>query len=176
MRINLCMKLPRSRPTNFSGRWKEETGQIIIITMVFFFLPHRFFYLTYNSSSHKLFYPEIIIDSQEVANLQRSAMCSLLIFSQSSTLQDNCMCVCSVVSNLCDLMGYSLPGSSVHGIFQARILEWVAISFSRRSSRPRDRTWVSCISRIGRWILYCWATWEANGSISKSGKWHWYDP
>ena len=39
----------------------------------------------------------------------------------------------------------SLPGPSVHGIFQARVLEWVAISFSRRSSRPRDRTWVSHI-------------------------------
>ena len=40
----------------------------------------------------------------------------------------------------------SLPGSSVHGILQARILEWVAISFSRGSSRTRDRTWVSCIA------------------------------
>ena len=39
---------------------------------------------------------------------------------------------------LCNPMGCSLPGSSVHGIFQARILEWVAISFSRRSSWPRD--------------------------------------
>ena len=39
---------------------------------------------------------------------------------------------------LCDPMGGSLPGSSVYGIFQARILEWVAISFSRRSSQPRD--------------------------------------
>ena len=39
---------------------------------------------------------------------------------------------------LCDPMDCSLPGSSVHGIFQAEILEWVAISFSRGSSRPRD--------------------------------------
>ena len=44
---------------------------------------------------------------------------------------------------LCDPVDCSLPGSSVHGIFQARILEWVAISFSRGSSRPRDRTLVS---------------------------------
>ena len=42
-------------------------------------------------------------------------------------------------------MDCSLPGSSVHGILQARVLEWVAISFSRGSSRPRDRTWVSHI-------------------------------
>ena len=49
---------------------------------------------------------------------------------------------------LCDPMDCSLPGSSVHGSFQARILEWVAISFSRRSSWPRDWNWVSGI--VGR--------------------------
>ena len=55
-------------------------------------------------------------------------------------------------------MDCSLPGSSVHGISQARILEWVAISFSRGSSRPRDQTSISC---IGRWIIYHCTTWEA---------------
>ena len=49
---------------------------------------------------------------------------------------------------LCNPMDCSLPGSSIHGIFQARVLEWVAVSFSRESSRPRDWTWVSCI--VGR--------------------------
>ena len=44
---------------------------------------------------------------------------------------------------LCDIMDDSPPGSSVHSIRQARILEWVAIPFSRGSSWPRDRTWVS---------------------------------
>ena len=58
-------------------------------------------------------------------------------------------------------MDCSPPGASVHGIFQARILEWVAISSSRGSSRPRDQTWVSCDSRNSRRILYHWATWEA---------------
>ena len=47
----------------------------------------------------------------------------------------------------------SPPGSSVYGIFQARILEWVDIPSSRGSSWPRDQTRVSCISCIGRWIL-----------------------
>ena len=59
---------------------------------------------------------------------------------------------------LWDCTDYSSPGSSVHGIFQARILEWVSISSSRGSSWPRDRTHVSPISCIGRWILYHWAT------------------
>ena len=54
-------------------------------------------------------------------------------------------------------MGYS-PQASVHRTFQARILEWVAIFFSRVSSWLRDRTWVSC---IGRHILYHCASWEA---------------
>ena len=52
--------------------------------------------------------------------------------------------VTSVMSN--SLWPYGLSGSSVHGILQARILEWVAISFSRGSSRPRDWTHVSCIA------------------------------
>ena len=55
---------------------------------------------------------------------------------------------------LCDPMGCSLPGSSVRGIFQARILEWVAIYYSRRSSLPKGWIQVSCISCIGRQILY----------------------
>ena len=63
---------------------------------------------------------------------------------------------------LCDAMDYSLPGSSVHGIFQARKLQSVAISFFRGSSQPRAWIHISCISCIGRWILYHWATGEAN--------------
>ena len=50
-----------------------------------------------------------------------------------------------------DSADYSMPDSSVHGIFQARILEWVAISFSRGSSWPRGQTHISL---IGRQILY----------------------
>ena len=58
-------------------------------------------------------------------------------------------------------MDCSPPGSPVHEISQARILEWVAISFSRESSWPRGWTCISWVSCIGRWILYHWATWEA---------------
>ena len=70
--------------------------------------------------------------------------------------------VCSVTKScpsLCQPMDCSPPGSFVHGILQARILEWVAISFSRGYSWPRDQTWVSC---IGMWVLYRWATREAH--------------
>ena len=59
-----------------------------------------------------------------------------------------------------DPMDCSLPGSSVHGIFQARMLEWIAISFSRGSSQPRNRTGVY---RIAGRRFTVWATWEAHG-------------
>ena len=65
---------------------------------------------------------------------------------------------------LCNLMDYSLPGSPAHGILQARTLEWVAISFSRESSWPRDQTWVSCIA--GRFFTI-WATKKAQIIIMK---------
>ena len=59
---------------------------------------------------------------------------------------------------LCNPMDHSPPSSSVHRTFQARILQWVAISFSREYSQPRDQTWVSCI--VGRRFTV-WATREA---------------
>ena len=58
-------------------------------------------------------------------------------------------------------MDRSLPGSSVYEISEAGILEWVAISFSRGSSQPRDQSGISCVSCNGRQILYYCATWEA---------------
>ena len=54
---------------------------------------------------------------------------------------------------LCDPMGCSPPGSSVHGIIQRRILEWAAVPSSRGSSRPRVWTCISCFSCIGRWFF-----------------------
>ena len=68
-----------------------------------------------------------------------------------------------VVSDSCDPMDCSLSGSSVHGILQTRMLEWVAISFSRGSSWPRNRTRASCIA--GRWFTN-WATKEAFSSLT----------
>ena len=62
---------------------------------------------------------------------------------------------------LCNPMACSLSASSVHGILQARMLEWVSISFSRRSPQPKDWTQISC---IGRWVLYYWATRAAQES------------
>ena len=72
---------------------------------------------------------------------------------------------CGVVSvshvSLWDPMDYSPPGSFVHRIFQARILEWAAISYFRRSSQPKDWTSICCVSCTGMQILYHCVTWEA---------------
>ena len=67
-----------------------------------------------------------------------------------------CACAKSLQScpSLCNPMGYSPPGPSVHGILQARMLERVAMPSSRGSSPPRDRTLVFYVSCIGRWVLY----------------------
>ena len=63
---------------------------------------------------------------------------------------------------LCDPMDCNLPGSSVHGILQARTLERVAVSFSRESSQPRDRTQVSCIAGG---FFTIWTTLEARNHL-----------
>ena len=74
--------------------------------------------------------------------------------------QTMCVLVTQLCLTPCNTMDRILPGSSIHGILQARILEWVAISFSKGSFQPRDRTWVSCIA--GR-CFTAWATREAMG-------------
>ena len=82
-------------------------------------------------------------------------------------------CCCLVAQScptLCNPMDCSPPGSSVHGISQAGILEWIAISFSRGFFRPRDRTCISCIgvcvcAKSHRQILYHW---PPNGTVLSS--------
>ena len=79
----------------------------------------------------------------------RTTSYHLLIGGTTQLNQLHLHCVFSVAQScptLCDPMDYSPPGSSVQWNSQARILQWVAIPFSRRSSRPRDRTQVSCIA------------------------------
>ena len=76
--------------------------------------------------------------------------------------RDGCACVCAkslqLYITLCDPMDQSLPGSSVHGVLQTKILEWVVMPSSKGSSWPRDRTHVSYVSCIGRW--------EADGQLA----------
>ena len=86
----------------------------------------------------------------------------------AETLSTSFTMICHQVKSLSHVrlfatpMDCSPPGSSIHGIFQARVLEWVAISFSRGSSWPRDWTWVSRIA--GRYFTI-WAAREAHVSL-----------
>ena len=85
-------------------------------------------------------------------------------FEWAEEADKKCCCyllVTKLCLTLCNPMDCSLPGSSILGIFQARVLGWVAISSSRKSSWPRDRTCISCGSRTGRHILDHCGTWEA---------------
>ena len=90
------------------------------------------------------------IVGQDLAAKQQQLLCKVVF----SSVAQSCL-------TLCDPMDCCPPGSSVPGIFQARILECVAISFSRGSSWPRDRIWVSCTA--GRFFTD-WASREAHES------------
>ena len=102
---------------------------------------------------------------------QRGKLLSLFELVPSSILASHWVPACDVLAAACQVasvvsdsvrpLDCSLPDFSVHGILQARILESVAISYSRGSSWLRDQTHISCISCIGRQILYHCATWEA---------------
>ena len=92
--------------------------------------------------------------------------CYFVFFLFSIDICNQACCYCSVTRlcpTLCNPMDCNLSSSSVHGISQARILEWVAISFSKGSSWPRGRTCISCICR---WILYYWTTWETQSDMN----------
>ena len=73
-----------------------------------------------------------------MATFTHLVMASFLLESESESVLVAHLCL-----TLCNPTDCSMLDSSVHGILQAKILEWVAVSFSRGSSRPRDRTWVS---------------------------------
>ena len=73
---------------------------------------------------------------------------------------------------LCNPMDRSPPSSPVHGALQARMLEWVTMPSSRGSSQIRDKTRVSYVSCIGRWVLTTHTTWEAPLSILFSFKYN----
>ena len=105
-------------------------------------LPHTF-WIKYNNNHKPTSISDIIIFSITLSLI--SCYISYLLYACSVT--QSCLI-------LFDSMVCRLQGSSIHRIFQARILEQVAISYSRGSSRHRDWTLVSCISCIGRQVLY----------------------
>ena len=92
---------------------------------------------------------------------QRSFIFSV-IYREHGFICAHCAQLLQSCPALCDLMDCSLSVSSVHGILQTRILEWVAMPSSRGSSQLKDRNLVSCIA--GRFFSH-WAIWEALSKI-----------
>ena len=80
------------------------------------------------------------------------------------------VCARSLVSDSLWPRGLGPPGSSVHGIFQAKILAWAAISYFRGSSQPRDWTCVFWVPCVGRHILFHCTTWEDHGTSWTRGQ------
>ena len=83
-----------------------------------------------------------------------------------------CACCDQSCLLLCDVMDCSPPGSSVHGIFQARILEWVTISLSRGSSWPRDQTLSLAFPALVSWFFTSWATGEVHDLEQNLSMWN----
>ena len=109
---------------------------------------------------HMDIYSSFISRDEETNHRRVLGQWNYSVFSENTIIPHNmllCVCMHAKALQSCptlhDPMDYSPPGSSVHGILQARTLEWVAMPSSRGSSDPRikPRSQVSC---IGRWVLY----------------------
>ena len=132
-------------PLNSGMKWLILAPLLVCSTI---FLSYRFPELRFLSAWHTL-------KRWNFLNWTRTDTYSLLYSSPAWFSLWKWMWSHSVVSDFFDPTDCSLPGSSVHGILQARVLEWVAISFSRGSSQPMDWTQVS---HIGGRQFNLWAT------------------
>ena len=121
----------------------------------FFFSPETIRYRSEAIRAHTR-YPGLSLSSSLIIS-QSLFRCYAFELHLNPSRTDRRMCAQSCLT-LCHSMDCSPPCSSVQGISQARMLEWVSISFSKESSWPSHGTCVSC---IGGWILYHWTTCEA---------------
>ena len=97
----------------------------------------------------------------KLPSLRSTALVGKFFITSNTWEAQYIICVCTSESEaaqscptLCDPVDYSPPGSSIHGILQARMLEWVAEASSRGSSQSRDGTHVSMSTCLARWVLY----------------------
>ena len=123
------------------------------------------FFKNYGSKGFQLFVLVLVLPVDEVqdapkgihiaTSVDATAACFENLLNQPRLCVRMCVFVAQLCLTLCNPMDWSLPGSSIHGISQARLLELVAIAFSRGSSQPRDWIQDSCIA--GRFFTI-WAT------------------
>ena len=133
--------------------WAEQRSYKVAQVPLGYFIPQCFF---------SIIPPQVCMDLRPLYARCHSKHLHTLVHAAFTTtwggmahyyLRQTCSC-----PSLCDPMDDSPPGSSVRGNFQARILEWVATSSSRKSSQPKDWAHISSISCPIRWILYHCAT------------------
>ena len=130
--------------------------------------------------SDHIFWPMILKFFYDMWNISTF----IWVNKHNSSFYRVCVLVAQSCLTLCNPMDCSLPGSSVHGILQAKILEPVAISDSRGSSRLRDRTWVFCIAgrlftpepsrkpfKIGERVYHFRACWGIDLGVKRSRVW-----
>ena len=118
---------------------------------------------TFYSSAHGTFsrIDHILCHQTSLGKFKKTYVISIIFSDHNEVRLDVKVRVKSLSRlTLCDCMDYCLSSSSVHGIFQARILKWVAISFSRRSSQPRD--WIQVSGIVGR----CFNVWAIRVSLN----------
>ena len=108
-----------------------------------FILLYKSFYIYFNPICFSLPLFSLPQETAKSILLIRMSNSVLCMFSSSFLVSDGGLVT---MSDSCNPIDCSLPGSSVHGILHARILEWVAISLPRVSSQPRNQTWVSCLA------------------------------
>ena len=131
---------------DYSRSWEKLFEEMVLeLTFCLFFL---FSYATFSTAKMLTFEEAVLRILQKSFNFNFYIFINVWLVSE--VVAHSCL-------TFCDPMDCSLPRSSVHEIFQARVLEWVVISFSRGSSWPRDQTWVSHI--VGR-CFTIWATRE----------------
>ena len=127
----------------FASAWNLRLTSLILVWAQMALSPHEWYDLLWNEPVRSLYH--VYIWYVYICNIHRSIYSTYNFkqFSLNNSL--NKSEVTQLCPTLCNPVDCSLPGSSVHGIFQAIVLEWIVISFSRGSSRPKDRTQVSCI-------------------------------
>ena len=117
----------------------------------------NFYYIEYYSHIHNT-----VLETVLFFKTPTYLWCSFSNYYRVTYTYHTCMLIHWVMSSYLQPLDCHWPSSSIHGILQERILEWVTISYYRDSSQLRDWTSISCISCIGRQILYHWDTWEAH--------------
>ena len=143
-------------PRNSLFQWVSSLHQVVKVLMLQ--LQHQSFFWVFRLTRFGLLADQGTLKSLlQHHNSKASILVCLAFFTIHLSHPYMCVLVIQLCPTLCNLMDCNPPGSSVHVILQARILEWGAIPFSRGSSWPRDQTWISWTA--GRFFII-WATRE----------------